>query len=61
MIMLLDKLALGVPSKTVRRLYINLHSTCDLDSSVLLYNGLKWWAGPLKVGGGEFCGIPLSS
>ena len=57
MIMLLDKLALGVPSKTVRRLYINLHSTCDLDSSVLLYNGLKWWAGPLKVGGGSSVGF----
>ena len=57
MIMLLDKFVLGLPSKTIRRFYINLHGTCNIAPSALLYNGLKWWAGPLKIGGGSSVGF----
>lgn len=48
----LIRLILELPSKHLRRYFLNLYKDVRIDKTALLYGGMYWWKGPLVIGSG---------
>ena len=46
------RLILKIPSKHLRRFFLNRYKNVEIANTALLYGGMYWWKGPLKVGSG---------
>lgn len=49
---ILIRLILKIPSKHLRRFFLNRYKNVEIANTALLYGGMYWWKGPLKVGSG---------
>lgn len=48
----LIRFILGIPSKHLRRFFLNCYDQVHIDNTALLYGGMYWWKGPLEIGSG---------
>lgn len=56
---ILIRLILKLPSKHLRRYFLNRYKDVRIDKTALLYGGMYWWKGPLVIGSG--CNIGLNA
>lgn len=55
---LLIKILLKIPSKHIRRWWLNSHKdVCISKTNVAIYGGMTWWKGPLKIDEGTNIGF----
>ena len=53
----LDRFMLSIPSKHIRRWYLNSFDSVNVEKNVAIYGGFKWWSGNLRIGRGTSIGF----